>query len=387
MGPGSTSLPPTRGVAASPSPTFSKQHNHAHEDDTHDDCPFRQLLSVRPASCTLLPRSPCVVGRGGRVSDVRGRGKSVRFADTVTGSDRVSTIPGVRRKGESTTSCRNGVVNTGKFYRRSDGRFITRGGGRRPATAKERGAPPPARPHPTPQYNQGNTDRHMEQFECRKNCPFRELLGNRPHKSVHKTWRSLASEGRPRLVGEGPRRAGMKVTGISAPRWEYMEKRQKGDISLAKQLQPTAGEDKDEVDEKCSAAYKNSSLLVGWPKFEADRKTTNLRTRSLSCPQNSTVSQKLRFRTNSAPGGSSSVPSSTTTSACHSATRSTSAPATRDVYSPTTSNILASSSKNKSSSSLCDQAASRASTHSSFSPKTWPFCSSKSQSHHGVGCR
>lgn len=177
----------------------------------------------------------------------------------------------------------------------------------------------------------------------------------------------------------------MRVTGVSAPRWEHMGKRQKGDISLGKQSQPKEGEGKDEVDEKCPATYTNSSLLVGWPKFEASRNTTNLRTRSSSCPQNSTVNPKPRLRTNSAPGGSTSVPTSTTTTAT--SPRSTSAPATRGAYSSTTRNTSVSNSKSNSSSSLRDQTVNRAAMRSSFSPKTWPFCNSKSQSHHGVGCR
>ncbi|MPC71895.1 hypothetical protein E2C01_066186 [Portunus trituberculatus] len=381
MGPGSTALPPATALAASPSPTSGKHDTRAAEDDTHDDCPFRQLLSVRPASCTLLPRTSGGMGRGGRLSDTRGGGKSVRFADTVTGSDGLPVTPGTHRKGDATTPYKNGVVNTGKFYRRSDGRFVTRGGSRRPATAKERVTPSSARPQAAGQYSLGKTSQYQQQFECRKNCQFKEQVSNRPHKSVHKTWRSLASEGRPRLVGEGPRRSRIKVTGVSAPRWEHVDNKQKGDAFSAKQCPPKAGKGRDEVDEKCSAAYKNA-LLVGWPKFEANRKVASQRTRSLSCPQNSPVIQRPRFRTSSAPVGSTSAAiSPTTTTSCSAASpRSTSAPVTR-----ASRNVSHHSSK--SNTSLCDHLASRAATRSSFSPKTWPFCSAKSQSYHGVGCR
>lgn len=385
MGPGSTALPLATTLAASPSPTCGKHDIRGAEDGTHDDCPFRQLLSVRPASCTLLPRTSGGVGRGGRLSDTRGGGKSVRFADTVTGPDGLPVTPGTRRKGDVTTPYKNSVVNTGKFYRRSDGRFVTRGGGRRPATAKERVTQSSARPQAAGQYSLGRTSQYQQQFECRKNCQFKEQVSNRPHKSVHKTWRSLAAEGRPRLVGEGPRRSRMKVTGVSAPRWEHVDNKQKGDASSAKQGAPKAGEGRDEVDERRSAAYKNA-LLVGWPKFEANRKVASQRTRSLSCPQNSPVIQRPRFRTSSAPVGSTSAPASTTTSSCSSASpRSTSAPATRGVHSSASRSTAGHNSKN--SASLCDHLASRAATRSSFNPKTWPFCSAKSQSHHGVGCR
>lgn len=391
MSPGSTTLPPTVALAASPSSATGNHDNHDVDSDTHDDCPFRQLLSVRPASCTPRPR-PGGVGRGGRVKDERGSGKSVRFADTVLGSDGNPFIPG-SSGGDAATPYRNGVVNMGKFYRRSDGRFVTRGGGRRPATAKERCPPVPPRPplttqysHKLSQYQTLNTNN-----ECHKKCPFRDLLNNRPHKSVSKSWRSL-SEGGPRLVGEGPKRLGMRVSGVSAPRWEHASSKSNGGTSHPKSPSNTIREEVDGRDIKLPVTYKNISLyVVGWPKLEAVRKNSaSSRTRSSSCPVNSIATPKSRVRTNSAPASSTSVSTTSTTPTspprCTSATTSSVSPS-RGAYTSIALDTSDCDSRNASFIALKDQSSHNAATRSSFSPKTWPFCSPRTHSHHGIGCK
>lgn len=389
MSPGSTTIPPTTALAASPSPASGNHDNNDEDSDTHDDCPFRQLLSVRPASCTPRPR-PGGSGRGGRVKEERGSGKSVRFADTVIGPDGNPFTPAAGR-GDAATLYRNGVVNMGKFYRRSDGRFVTRGG-RRPATARERGPPVPPRPPLTAQYSQKANQYQAVNTnnECHKKCPFRELLNNRPSKSVPKSWRSL-SEGRPRLVGEGPKRPGMRVSGVSAPRWEHAPSKLNGGTSLTKSSQNLRGEEVDSRDIKLPITYKNISLyVVGWPKLEAVRKTSaSSRTRSSSCPVNSTVTSKSRPRTSSAPADSTCVPTATTPASsprCTSATNSSTS-LLGDTYTLTAVDASDCGSGNTSSLASKDQSGHTAATRSSLNPKTWPFCSPKTHSHHGVGCK
>lgn len=386
MSPGSTSLPPTTALAATPS--TSTDNHHDEDSDTHDDCPFRQLLSVRPASCTPRPR-PSGAGRGGRLKEERGSGKSVRFADTVTGPDGSPFTPGAGR-GDAATPYRTGVVNMGKFYRRSDGRFVTRGGGRRPATAKERAPPVPPRPPLTAQYSHkpGQHQLLNTSYECHKKCPFRELLNNRPHKSVPKSWRSL-SEGRPRLVGEGPKRPGMRVSGVSAPRWEHGGGKLNAGASLglgkAPQGTRDGAEEVDARDIKLPVTYKNISLyVVAWPKLEAVRKNSP-RTRSSSCPINATTAPKSRPRTRSAPAGTTWAPTAAPTRCTSATTRSASL--TDDAYTGTPADTSECGAGDTSPSASREQSGTKTTTRFSLSPKTWPFCTPKAHSHHGVGCK
>lgn len=196
------------------------------ESDTHDDCPFRLILSIRPSSCRMVRRAARAGGRGKRVGEARAHGKTVRFADSVvqgtvvggaSGYGRPQSSAGGGRGSSSPPPQGNDTVDVvgRRFYRRSDGRFVNKGGVRLDP-AGVYGPIPYTGSHPvTPQdiirnihYRDRNVDR-----ENHDNCPFRELLRIRPRQTTTEALEGKEARGSP--GGRRTQRENLSVRGTA----------------------------------------------------------------------------------------------------------------------------------------------------------------------------
>lgn len=192
--------------------------------DAHERCPFRQILSIRPASWRAMvvqhsgPLDSLVAVRGQRLSD--GRGKSVRFADSewryrMGGGDTyLNGYYDVNRNAPEKGS-------RGRFYRRHDGRFVTRSEPRLDIPGVY-GPIPYSKAQPVSPQDILRNIRYQARcsaWENHENCPFREILRIQPGK-VSSARDKLQKKAKATSTSPSIRRRhtlpDMKVTGLRA---------------------------------------------------------------------------------------------------------------------------------------------------------------------------
>lgn len=193
------------------------------DSDTHEHCPFRQILSIRPASWrAMVQHSAASDGlgavRGHRLSD--GRGKSVRFADSewrycLGGGD--TYLNGCYDVNSNVTD----KGGRGRFYRRHDGRFMTRSEPRLDIPGVY-GPIPYSRAQPVSPQDILRNIRYQDRcsgWENHENCPFREIMRIQPGRASAARDK-LQKKAKTRSVSPSIKRRhtlpDMKVTGLRA---------------------------------------------------------------------------------------------------------------------------------------------------------------------------